>query len=104
MKYIKLFDYSIMPSRSEGFCLALVEAVQQKVPVLCSDIEIFREIFSDGEVSYFDLDNKVSLINAYKRMQIVGTGFIENAFARFNLNYTDSKMSELYYQVYSWAG
>ena len=65
--YFHLFDIFIMPSRSEGFGLALIEAVQQKVPVICSDIEVFKELFNNDEVTFFRLDNKNSMIDALKR-------------------------------------
>ncbi len=37
-------DLYIIPSESESFCLTLVEAMACELPVLCSDLPIFREI------------------------------------------------------------
>lgn len=47
----------IFPSRSEGFGLALIEAAFLKIPIICSDIPTFREIFEEDEVTFFQLDN-----------------------------------------------
>lgn len=44
----------IFASHAEGFGLPLVEAMAMKIPVLCSDIPVFREIGSDYP-SYFSL-------------------------------------------------
>ena len=38
----------INPSHDEGFGLPIVEAINAKVPVILSDIAIFRELFSDA--------------------------------------------------------
>jgi len=46
----------VFPSLCEGFGLPLIEAMQCGLPVMASDIPIFREIGSDF-VAYFSLDN-----------------------------------------------
>lgn len=43
----------IFPSFEEGFGIPLLEAVSVDLPVLCSDIPIFREIMGDQAI-YFD--------------------------------------------------
>lgn len=55
--YIHLFDIYAMPSRSEGFGLALVEAALTKAAILCSDIAVFHEIFNEEQVTFFKLEN-----------------------------------------------
>ncbi|RXM46305.1 glycosyltransferase, partial [Flavobacterium sp. YO12] len=59
--YVHLFDIYAMPSRSEGFGLALVEAALTKTSIICSDIPVFHEIFNEDEVSYFKLEDIDSL-------------------------------------------
>ena len=55
----------VFPSIDEGFGIPLIEALKLKVPVICSDIPIFREIAEDS-VLYFDKQNE---INLYERMK-----------------------------------
>jgi glycosyltransferase involved in cell wall biosynthesis len=55
--YIHLFDIYAMPSRSEGFGLALVEAALTKASILCSDIAVFHEIFNEEQVTFFKLED-----------------------------------------------
>lgn len=57
----------VFPSHAEGFGLPLVEAMQRGLPVMASDIPVFREIGQEF-MAYFDLDNPASLaemIDAY---------------------------------------
>jgi glycosyltransferase involved in cell wall biosynthesis len=46
----------IIASTIEGFGLPVVEAFQRGLPVLCSEIPVFREI-ADGRATFFDLDD-----------------------------------------------
>ncbi|POA35033.1 MULTISPECIES: glycosyltransferase family 1 protein [unclassified Pseudomonas] len=59
----------VFPSYVEGFGLPLVEAMQRGLPVMASDIPVFREIGKEF-VAYFDLDdpkNLASLITGFER-------------------------------------
>jgi glycosyltransferase involved in cell wall biosynthesis len=46
----------VIASEAEGFGLPVVEAFQRGLPVLCSDIPVFREI-ADGRATFFDLSD-----------------------------------------------
>ena len=50
----------VNPSLVEGFGLPLVEALHKGLPVLASDIPVFREVGEDF-CTYFDLDSPNSL-------------------------------------------
>jgi len=53
----------IIASEVEGFGLPVVEAFQRGLPVLCSDIPVFREI-ADGKAIFFDLSHNGRLADA----------------------------------------
>ena len=64
--YNNAFAY-VFPSIDEGFGIPLIESMRAKVPVICSDIEIFKEIGNDSVIyfkkqDYNDLYNKLELI------------------------------------------
>lgn len=55
----RLTDCFAFPTRSEGFGLPLLEAMQRGVPVACSDIPVLREV--GGDVAHhFDPDDPVA--------------------------------------------
>ncbi len=57
----------IFASEREGFGLPLVEAINKGLPVIASDIDIFREVGGNYPV-YFKLNDKNSLFNAIKTL------------------------------------
>lgn len=46
----------LMPSFAEGFGLPLAEAIAARVPIIASDIEVFREIGGDAPLYLDPLD------------------------------------------------
>ena len=63
----------VFPSIDEGFGIPLLEAMRVNVPVICSDIEIFKEIGNNSVVyfkkqDYNDLYNKLKLVSEDKKI------------------------------------
>ncbi len=90
-----------MPSYSEGFGLAMVEAALAKRAIVCSDIPSFHEIFGNDEACFFTLKDIKSLrkaiINAYENRNIMG----EMAYRRVYNHFTTQRMAEnhlIYYK------
>jgi glycosyltransferase involved in cell wall biosynthesis len=100
VNYFRYFDYFLMPSRSEGFGLALAEAVQQKVPVVCSDIEVFKDLFNSDEVTFFKLEDRSSLTAALKMAMETGNRKAALAYTRYLNYYTDRLMVKHYHELY----
>jgi glycosyltransferase involved in cell wall biosynthesis len=100
-KYFRYLDYFVMPSRSEGFGLALVEAVKEKVPVICSDLLVFKELFTSAEVTFFKLDDIDSFEAALKEADAKRAWKSDLAYKRYIDNYTDWEMARCYKKVYN---
>ena len=58
--YYKNATLYVFPSIDEGFGIPIIEAMNYSVPVICSDIPVFREVGA-GAVQYFDVGNEYSL-------------------------------------------
>ena len=63
-RLLPLVDIYAVTSRSEGFCLALVEAAMYGKRIVCADIPGMQEKFSEEEVTYFDVDSPQELAEA----------------------------------------
>jgi glycosyltransferase involved in cell wall biosynthesis len=71
----------VFPSLDEGFGIPLLEALSFSVPVICSDIDVFREIGNDY-VKYFKAGDSISLSK-----KIVSVLKAENLKQKSNKNY-----------------
>jgi glycosyltransferase involved in cell wall biosynthesis len=58
----------VTASRDEGFGIPLIEAMALGTPVICSDIEVFREIGGDAAL-FFSPDDPVGLAEAVKGLE-----------------------------------
>jgi glycosyltransferase involved in cell wall biosynthesis len=98
--YLGLFDLFVVPSRTEGFCLSLVEAVRKRVPVVCSEIPVFRELFSEEEVSFFKLGDIEGLKSAVYKSLRAGSIKTNKAYNHFLQSYMGKQMADKYYRLY----
>lgn len=67
-KFLSESHALVMPSRSEGFGLPIVEAMAAGLPVVCSDIPVFREIGGES-LSYVDVDNIDGYVEAISALE-----------------------------------
>lgn len=86
--FLPFYDCYVMPSYSEGFPLALLEAACMKKATICSNIEIFREILSEHETAFFQLDCPQSLVTAIKRCMNEKERLENNIYQRYLANYS----------------
>jgi glycosyltransferase involved in cell wall biosynthesis len=101
LSYLVYYDVYAMPSMSEGFSLALIEATMSKRSCVCSDIEIMHEIFSSDEVTFCKPNNKNSLrdaiLEAYLKREEKG----RKAYERSSRYYTSKIMGQCYLDLYN---
>ena len=61
--------FFVFPSSDEGFGIPVLESFSNDLPVICSDIPIFREI-ADDNAFYFELENADELSNTMHKLII----------------------------------
>ncbi len=94
------FDLFVSSSSSEGFGLALVEAVSCRIPVICPDIDVFRELFEEDEVTFYISGSQNSLSQILLRNADKLREKVEKAYSKFLNHYTSGRMSRNYYELY----
>lgn len=67
-RYYRLMDAFAMCSNSEGFGIALLEAMQLGVPIVCTNLPIYKDYFSDNEVGLFEYDCQDTFNNAVDKV------------------------------------
>ncbi len=92
---IKLYQKStalVQPSLSEGFGLTGVEAMAVGLPVICSDIPIFHEIYQDNAL-YFDPHQSDSFVKSLKNLEKQPNSFYQQ-LPNIRQQYQWSKMAK----------
>ncbi|MGN6616594.1 MAG: glycosyltransferase family 4 protein [Ilyomonas sp.] len=98
--YYHYFDVFAITSYSEGFSLVLIEAAAYNLPVVCSDINIFRELFNSSEVCFYTLYNIKDLSQALDKAIKNRGELSKNIHKRYIEKYTAEKMAENYLELY----
>ena len=75
----------IYPSLYEGFGIPILEALCLKTPVICSDLPVFKESFSEGPIYFKNNDNN-SFLAALKKIGTakVSEEYVENLKKIYN--------------------
>ena len=66
--FYKYFDLFFHPSRSEGFALVIIDAMSHKIPMLLSNLSVYKSIIKEDMAFYFDLDNDISLHSTFMKI------------------------------------
>ncbi|WP_336981496.1 MULTISPECIES: glycosyltransferase family 4 protein [unclassified Cedecea] len=99
-EHIFLFDCYVMPSREEGFPLALTEALSSNVVTVCSDIPVFEEILDYNTTTFFKLDDIISLKKAVHHSISNSQRLANAAKIKFDTAYTREIMADKYLDIY----
>jgi glycosyltransferase involved in cell wall biosynthesis len=92
-RYMSYFDIFVLPSRSEGMPMALLEAMSLKVPVVCSEIPSLIQISIKSEVGLFKLDDIGGFDRVCQKMAI-------NLKKSSHCSYTGIQMAVKYIDLY----
>lgn len=92
-------DALVQPSLSEGFGLTGVEAMAVGLPVICSDIAIFHEIYQEKAL-FFNPHNSTSLIATIKKLTSLPNNFSQQLI-KFSQQYQWQTMAKVICQHYA---
>lgn len=104
VKMYNAMDAFIFPSLAEGFGLVLIEAMIAKLPIICSDLEVLREVGESCVYSYIKvLDYKLLTEKMYTLYLNKNTvdGLVNKAKQRVLDNYSLSVYAKNYENLYT---
>lgn len=93
------YDIYALPSRSEGFPLSVLEAAAYGKNIVCSDLPVFKELYTDAEVAMFELPNIESLVGAIKSAAANSVYGI-NAKKKYEQVYSPEAFYERHLKIY----
>ena len=107
MSIILTSDLMVIPSSQEGFGLVLAEAMALEVPVVCSDIPVFREVIGSKSAinnALFEVMNPADLAEKVLNLladEMLKQQLVKDGFDRVVNTFTQEKMVESYLNIYS---
>lgn len=99
-RFLSLYDIFAIPSKSEGFPLAMLEAAIYKKAILGSNLPVFKEIFDDSEIVTFDLDHPEEVAPALKKLSENLLNYGENAYNRYKTYYSPECFVNRHLEIY----
>jgi glycosyltransferase involved in cell wall biosynthesis len=96
------YDLFIQASSHEGFGLSVVEAMARKIPIVVSDLPVFRET-TNGAAHFFPLDDAIkaaSLLTDLFNDEELRNQFIEEAYAFSKTNYCSDAYKQSLLKIY----
>lgn len=100
--FLNEIDIFVLPSRYEGFGIAVIEAIAAKKPVITSDLEGPKEILSENKMGeMFSVGNEKDLANLIlKEIQCPSSSRLEEiyqyALQKYSINSVISTMRSMY--------
>ncbi len=109
--YLSVADLLLLPSETESFGLACLEAMACEAPVIATRVGGLPEVVRDGETGYLTevgdtrtmAERAVEILSDEKRQQRMGARGRAWAVERFNTEIVIPQYEKLYERVVDWA-
>jgi glycosyltransferase involved in cell wall biosynthesis len=102
--YYSYCDIFCMSSNSEGFGLAMLEAMSLGMPIVCSDLEIYKDYFTSDFISLFQFGNENSFNSAINLVINNKEKYISGSHTLFKKYFSLKIMSERHKEFYNFIG
>lgn len=94
-------DLLVVPSRSEGFSMVVLEAANNSIPILCSDIGSLHSLYCDVGISFYKNNSLDSLISELKFILSSQSNHKAPCYARLKDMYAAESMQSKYFSLYN---
>jgi hypothetical protein len=99
-RYFKLIDIYILSSYQEGFGLVGLESSIYKIPIICNDIPVFREIYNEQSVCFYNSSDGFSFHRALEKTIRNYDFYSKNLHELSQIKYNIDVMNKSYYELY----
>jgi glycosyltransferase involved in cell wall biosynthesis len=100
-KFYSYFNAYVLPSLSEGYPIAAIEAARVGLPIVCSNINVLKDIFSESEVAFFELGDVSSLVETLLYLMNNIGSFSDNLLLKYKMEMSDKVMFNNYINIYN---
>jgi glycosyltransferase involved in cell wall biosynthesis len=98
--YYSYFDIYAMTSYSEGFGLAMLEAMSQGLPLVCSDLPIYKSYFYSEDIGLFHAGDQTGLNRAVSRIASDLRGFGSRSYKVYSEYFSLEAMASAHLEMY----
>lgn len=98
--YYHYFDLYALTSFSEGYGIAMLDALSLSLPVVISDLDIYREKLMSNDVAFFDPGEVKSFSNAVDRILSDIQQYKESSRSLYERNFGLKKMAINHMEYY----
>ncbi len=100
-RYLPYIDIFCIPSHSEGFPLAMLEAASYGKAIISSDIKVFKEIFTEEEIMICQENDIDSFVSGFLKLIPQIELFGAKAKARFESDYSPEAFYKNHINIYN---
>lgn len=100
-RFYSSFDIFAMTSFSEGFGIAMLEALALRLPLVCSNLDIYKDFFSNDQVVLFTPGDTKDLNRALVLALAESALFGRKSFELYNDNFTLDLMARRHLDFYN---
>jgi len=98
---LQYFDIYVMPSHSEGFPIAILEAAMHKKTIVCSNLPIYNELFNDYEILTFKLNQINDLYDVIQKAKTRTQFYGNNIYKKVQSSYMANSLATGYMDIYT---
>ena len=98
--YLPYIDVFCIPSHSEGFPLAMLEAASYGKAMVCSDLDVFKEVFTEEECVICQENNVESFVRGINTAINNKDSLGMKAQQKFDKAYSPEEFYNTHYKIY----
>lgn len=101
VKFYSVIDLFIHPSHAEGFGIVLIEALASRIPVICTDLPVFKEVAATTVYKYYSVGDYLTLASEMEAALIERGYNVDKGIERISNLYNMDRFWQMYEDLYT---